>query len=91
MEQELNIPDAAIQYVLDEDGNTTGVIIPIDLWREISAESEKMRQFLLETKNRETGAQALQAKRDRLRAISDTYHVQLPKHYRFNRAELHER
>lgn len=30
----------AIQYVSDADGNLTGVIVPIDLWREILAEKE---------------------------------------------------
>ena len=44
-----------IQYVTDEEGKPTGVIVPIDLWREIVSEqetahllkSEVMRQRLL--------------------------------------------
>lgn len=90
MEQDLNIPHTAIQYVLDEDGNTR---------------EETMRQTVIPTteqvvlsipkewidKEIEIVLRPLQAKRDRLRAISDTYHVQLPKHCEFDRAELHER
>ena len=52
-----------IQYVSDENGDTTSVIIPIDLWREIEAEretayllrSETMKRRLLEAKNRQGG------------------------------------
>jgi PHD/YefM family antitoxin component YafN of YafNO toxin-antitoxin module len=52
-----------IQYISDEEGNPTGVIIPIDLWREIASERETayllksaaMKQRLLEAKNRHTG------------------------------------
>jgi antitoxin YefM len=29
-----------IQYVTDEEGKPTGVIVPIDLWREIVSEQE---------------------------------------------------
>ena len=36
---------AGIQYVLDDTGKTTGVIIPIELWREI--ESERETAYLL--------------------------------------------
>lgn len=52
-----------IQYVSDEGGNKIGVIVPIDLWREIEAEretayllkSETMKHRLLEAKNRQSG------------------------------------
>lgn len=38
-----------IQYISDESGNTVGVIVPIELWREI--ESEKETAYLLKSKN----------------------------------------
>ena len=49
-----------IQYVSDEEGNLTGVLVPIDLWREISSEmettyllkSEAMRHRLFEAAGR---------------------------------------
>jgi len=52
-----------IQYISDEEGNPTGVIVPIDLWREIVSEretayllrSETMRQRLLEARERREG------------------------------------
>ena len=52
-----------IQYVSDENGNTIGVIVPIELWREIESEretayllkSEAMKQRLLEAKERQEG------------------------------------
>ncbi|HEX9960858.1 MAG TPA: hypothetical protein VGB00_07995 [Pyrinomonadaceae bacterium] len=54
---------AEIQYVSDETGNTVSVIVPIELWREIESEketayllkSEKMKQRLLEAKERNEG------------------------------------
>jgi PHD/YefM family antitoxin component YafN of YafNO toxin-antitoxin module len=54
---------AEIQYVSDETGNTVGVIVPIELWREIESEketayllkSEKMKQRLLKAKERSEG------------------------------------
>ena len=54
---------AQIQYITDENNNVTGVIIPIDLWREIESEketayllkSENMKKRLLEAKNRKEG------------------------------------
>jgi PHD/YefM family antitoxin component YafN of YafNO toxin-antitoxin module len=54
---------ADIQYVSDETGNPTAVIVPIELWREIESEketayllkSESMKRRLLEAKDRETG------------------------------------
>ena len=52
-----------IQYISDEKGNQVGVIVPIELWREIESEretayllkSEEMKRRLLEAKNREDG------------------------------------
>ena len=52
-----------IQYVSDAEGNTIGVIVPIDLWRAIESEretayllkSEAMRKRLLEAKDRSEG------------------------------------
>jgi PHD/YefM family antitoxin component YafN of YafNO toxin-antitoxin module len=51
---------AQIQYVSDEEGQPVGVIVPIELWREIESEretayllkSETMKKRLLEAKNR---------------------------------------
>jgi len=52
-----------IQYISDESGNPTAVIVPIELWREIESEKETayllksvtMKQRLLEAKDRDTG------------------------------------
>ena len=52
-----------IQYVSDENGNPIGVIVPIELWREIESEretaylleSENMKRRLLEAKERQEG------------------------------------
>ena len=52
-----------IQYVSDETGNPTAVIVPIELWREIESEKEtaylvksaEMKRRLLEAKDRQTG------------------------------------
>jgi PHD/YefM family antitoxin component YafN of YafNO toxin-antitoxin module len=52
-----------IQFISDSDGKPTGVIVPIDLWREIESEretayllhSEAMKRRLLDAKNRATG------------------------------------
>jgi hypothetical protein len=52
-----------IQYISDESGNTVGVIVPIELWREIESaketayllKSDKMKQRLLEAKDRQDG------------------------------------
>jgi hypothetical protein len=52
-----------IQYVSDENGNQTSVIVPIELWREIESEretayllkSEAMRRRLAEAKGRQEG------------------------------------
>ncbi|MFL6216457.1 MAG: prevent-host-death protein [Blastocatellia bacterium] len=54
---------AEIQYISDESGNTVGVIVPIQLWREIESEretayllkSETMKRRLLEAKDRQEG------------------------------------
>ena len=54
---------AEIQYISDENGNTVGVIVPIELWREIESEretayllkSENMKRRLLEAKDRQDG------------------------------------
>jgi antitoxin YefM len=55
--------DAEIQFVSDERGETTAVIVPISLWREIESEretryllkSDAMKRRLLEAKDREEG------------------------------------
>ena len=52
-----------IQYISDESGNPTAVIVPIELWREIESEKEtayllksvKMKERLLEAKDRQRG------------------------------------
>jgi hypothetical protein len=52
-----------IQYISDEQGKVTGVVVPIQTWKEILAEletqhllqSETMRQRLLEAKHRTEG------------------------------------
>jgi len=55
--------DAEIQYVSNESGEPTAVIVPISLWREIESEretayllkSETMKRRLLEAKERQQG------------------------------------
>jgi PHD/YefM family antitoxin component YafN of YafNO toxin-antitoxin module len=62
-----------IQYVSDAEGKPVGVLVPIDLWREIASEretayllkSDAMRQGLLEAKNRTEGI-SLEAARAQL-------------------------
>ena len=52
-----------IQYISDEKDNITGVIIPIDLWRELQSEKETayllkskaMKDRLLKAKKRKKG------------------------------------
>ncbi len=52
-----------IQYIKDDQDNVTGVIVPIDLWREIQSEketaylleNETMKKRLLEAKDRKEG------------------------------------
>ncbi|MBF0320037.1 MAG: prevent-host-death protein [Nitrospirae bacterium] len=54
---------ADIQYISDETGIVTGVIVPIALWREIESEKETayllksktMRERLIEAKGRIDG------------------------------------
>ncbi len=54
---------ANIQYVSDEKGKTTAVIVPIELWRELVSEretayllkSEAMKKRLLEAQERQEG------------------------------------
>lgn len=54
-----------IQYVSDESGNPVGVIVPIELWREI--ESEKETAYLLKS---ETMKRRLSEARERQDGIS---------------------
>ena len=64
---------AEIRYVSDSDGNTVGVIVPIELWREIESEretayllkSETMKRRLLEAKQRQ-GSMSLEEARAEL-------------------------
>jgi hypothetical protein len=59
-----------ISYVSDSDGNTVGVIVPIQLWREIESEretayllkSETMKRCLLEAKERQGGTSLEEAR-----------------------------
>lgn len=52
-----------IQYVSDETGQTVGVIVPIEVWREIESELETayllkspaMKKRLMEAKERTSG------------------------------------
>jgi len=52
-----------VQTISDENGQITGVIVPIELWRQMCSEvetiyllkSEVMRQRLIEAKNRREG------------------------------------
>jgi PHD/YefM family antitoxin component YafN of YafNO toxin-antitoxin module len=52
-----------VQYISDENKNVTGVIVPIDLWKELQSEketayllkSETMKRRLLDAKNRKEG------------------------------------
>jgi PHD/YefM family antitoxin component YafN of YafNO toxin-antitoxin module len=51
----------ARSFIFDENGNPTGVILPIDLWQEIASEretayllkSEEMKKRLLEARRRD--------------------------------------
>lgn len=55
--------DADVQYVTNAAGEEVGVIVPIELWREIASEretayllsSETMKKRLLEAKERTGG------------------------------------
>lgn len=52
-----------IQYISDEQNNITGVVVPIDLWRQLQSEtetayllkSEVMKERLLQAKQRNEG------------------------------------
>lgn len=52
-----------IQYISDDQNNVTGVIVPIDLWKEIESEKETayllksaaMKERLIDAKNRTEG------------------------------------
>ena len=52
-----------LQYVSDEKGDRIAVIVPIELWEELTSEdetsyllkSETMKKRLLEAKDRQTG------------------------------------
>jgi hypothetical protein len=52
-----------VQYVSDANGNTLGVIVPIELWREIESEketayllkSDAMKQRLVQAKEHQEG------------------------------------
>ena len=54
---------ANLQYISDDTGNLTGVLVPIELWNEISSEletsyllkSQNMKQRLLKAKKRSEG------------------------------------
>ncbi len=56
----MTLPLEDIQYISDAEGNPTGVLVPIELWREISSDletahllqSEVMRRRLLEARKR---------------------------------------
>ena len=66
-------PADDVQYVSDVNGKVTAVLVPIDLWREISSEretayllqSEAMKRRLLEAKGRREGT-SLEETRERL-------------------------
>ena len=53
----------AVQYISDAEGKRVGVIVPIELWREIESEretayllrSKAMRKRLIEAKARKKG------------------------------------
>ena len=57
----MNIPN--LQYVSNEKGDRVAVIVPIELWEELTGEdetsyllkSETMKKRLLEAKDRQTG------------------------------------
>jgi hypothetical protein len=56
-------PEPQVQYISDEKGNLQGVIVPIELWREILSEretayllnSDAMKRRLLEAMQRQAG------------------------------------
>jgi hypothetical protein len=62
-EGEVQMTQMNLQYISDEKGAPTAVIVPIALWREIASEKEtayllkskRMKKRLLEAKNRRKG------------------------------------
>jgi len=62
-----------VQYVSDANGNPLGVIVPIELWREIESEretayllkSETMKRRLMEAQERQQGL-SLEETREKL-------------------------
>lgn len=64
---------AQVQYISNENGEAVGVIVPIELWREIESEretayllkSETMKKRLMEAKER-TGGVSLEEARAQL-------------------------
>lgn len=58
-----------VQYISNEQGEVTAVVLPIDLWREITSEletdhlrrSDTMRRRLLEAMRRDEGVPLEQA------------------------------
>ncbi len=52
-----------VQYISDKNNNITGVIVPIDLWKELQSEKETayllknevMKQRLIKAKNNKEG------------------------------------
>ena len=62
-----------VQYVTDADGKPLGVIVPIDLWKEIESEretayllkSDAMQRRLSEAQQRQQGI-SLEAAREKL-------------------------
>ena len=62
-EEEAQMTQMNLQYILDDKGAPTAVIVPIALWREIASEKEtayllkskRMKTRLLEAKNRRKG------------------------------------
>jgi antitoxin YefM len=63
---------ADVQYISDADGKPTGVLVPIELWREIAAEretayllqSDAMKRRLLEAMDRSTGVTTYDTQRN---------------------------
>ena len=61
-----------IQYITDDRGRTTGVIVPIDLWQEIVAEREtayllssaKMKERLLNARKSRMGIDIEEARKE---------------------------
>jgi hypothetical protein len=60
-----------IQYISDENNKITGVIVPIDLWRQIQSEKETayllksvtMKKRLIEARDRKEGIPFYEARK----------------------------